>query len=1019
LSGTFMRVSLVIRTSLILVFAGLLGVKAEPFHPQDRLLQSAPFVCRTWRTEDGLPQDSVSAIVQTRDGYLWVGTSGGLARFDGVRFELFELEQKLPNPAVRALLEDRSGNLWIGTAQGLYRLSNGRFTRWTTHDGLAGEIVNALAEDGEGTVWIGTTQGLSRWRDGRLETDTNKLLAGRWIRGLTTDQRGALWVASVDGELLRWNGNDFVPATNSLRIQSLRPTSLMRDKAGIIWVCDERRVIRVAGDALTTYGPQDGLTDGLISCVLASADGTIWVGMVDQGLCYLRDGKFHALRQTDGLSDEAVRAVMEDREGNLWVGNSGGGLIRLRPKDFKTLRLLEGQTELMPLSLAESEPAIWWVGTLGRGFYELAEDGKELVGHAEPLPSDSKIHLVFAARDGSVWRGGGKWLFQYRGGRLVSSNNCDLARCFCDDGQGGLWVGQESGTLLRLRDGKIAAAFTNLLHAPLTALRQGADGTLWIGSYGGGLGKFRDGECAVIRAAQGLGGDIIRALYLDSRETLWIGTESGGLSRLRDGQLKNFNRRQGLMADTILQILEDDHGNLWLGTHRGILRVSHRELEELGNGGVTAVHPRVWGRSDGLLSEQCVAGFNSCLKTRSGLLCFATARGIVVMNSNEHEKESAPPGVRLEQVLVNGEPQILPLELPATDGKRSRAGAALEIPPGKLRLDFRFTGFQFAAPDRTRFRHRLAGLDADWVDTGAERTASYWRVPPGRYRFEVEAHNGDGVWNEPGASVALVILPHFWQTWWFIALVGTGLVTGAAGTARAVEKRKARAQLRQLELQGAMDRERARIAQDLHDDLGAGLTEIGLTSEMVQDPTVPADEARGYLKEISTRARELAAAMDEIVWAVNPRNDRVPSVAAYFSQYAERLLKPAGISCRLDIERDLPASPLKAEQRHNLFLAFKEALANVVKHSRATEMMLRIGIQEAELVVGVADNGSGFTADAPSPGADGLANMRERLGQMGGVCEIVSAPGQGTKVVFRLPLGPDAPRPHATFGVLS
>jgi signal transduction histidine kinase len=333
-------------------------------------------------------------------------------------------------------------------------------------------------------------------------------------------------------------------------------------------------------------------------------------------------------------------------------------------------------------------------------------------------------------------------------------------------------------------------------------------------------------------------------------------------------------------------------------------------------------------------------------------------------------------------------------------------------------MEFRFTGFHFAAPDRMRFRHRLVGLDADWVDAGADRVASYWRVPPGRYRFEVSAHNGDGVWNTTGASLALVVLPHFWQTWWFITLACAGLLSGVAGTARYVEKRKVKVKVQRLELEGAMERERARIAQDLHDDLGAGLTEIGLTSELVQDASVPPDEARGYLKEIGTRARELAAAMDEIVWAVNPRNDLVLSVAAYFSQFAERLLKPAGIGCRLDIERDLPALPLKVEQRHSLFLAYKEALTNVVKHAHATELRLSVRVQKRVLVVGVEDNGRGFVPDAPPPGADGLRNMRERLGQMGGSCEITSAPRQGTKIIFRLPLAMSSAGGHATFGVL-
>ena len=1004
--------------ALALVDARQSCVSAQLGGPENTLPQPPQLVSRVWRVEDGLPQDSVSALVQSRDGYLWVGTSGGLTRFDGIRFETFGVDEGLPNLPVRALLEDRAGNLWIGTAQGLYRLREGRVSRWTTQDRLARDIINELAEDSEGSVWIATTTGLSRWHQGRLERREDAGLAGCWVRATVIDPQGALWVAVANRGLLRWNGRTFVPATASEEIQALRPSSLVRDRAGAIWAVEGRRVVRIDGNALTTYGPGDGLTDALISCLTASADGTIWAGMVDEGLCHFRDWRFHPVRQADGLSNEAVRALVEDHEHNLWVGTSGGGLIRLRPKDFKTLTLLEGQRELLPLSLAETDAGTWWVGTLGRGFFRLAGGRQERLRREELLPSNSMVALIFATRDGSLWCGGGETLFQWRAGGLVSSNRCELARCFCEDRQGGLWVGRENGTLLRLREGRVEACFTNLLGAPLTALSQGSDGTLWIGSYGGGLGRFRDGECTVLRKSDGLGGDIIRVLHLDSQGALWIGTEGGGLSCLRDGRVENFNRRHGLIADAVLQILEDDQGHLWLGTHRGIVRVSRRELEDLATGAATAVHSRIWRRSDGLASEQCVAGFNSCLKTRSGLLCFCTGRGVVVIDPKQPEPASQPPLVRLQEVRVNGHPQPLPSSTPNSGSKATDQAISLIMAPGSRQLDFRYTGLYFRAPESVRFRYRLAGLDTEWVEAGDERTAHYSYVPPGRYRFTVVAHNGNGVWSEPTVDVALTVRPHFWQTWWFVALASVGLLSTVAGAIRHIEKRKAREQLRQLEIERAMERERARIAQDLHDDLGAGLTEIGLTSELVQDASVPAEEARVYLKEIGTCARELAAAMDEIVWAVNPRNDLVPSVAAYFSQFAERLLKPAGIGCRLDIERDLPTLPLKAEQRHSLFLAFKEALTNVVKHARASEVRLSIRVQADALVVGVEDNGCGLGPDAPAPGADGLSNMRERLRQLRGSCEIVSAPRQGTKVIFRLPLALSSARSHNTIGVL-
>jgi ligand-binding sensor domain-containing protein/signal transduction histidine kinase len=951
-------------------------------------------VFRQWRSEDGLPQDSVSAILQTRDGYLWIGTGCGLARFDGVRFEVLGADEGLPNLHIRVLLEDAEGVLWIGTSHGLCRLKRGKLTNWTTRDGLSGDIVKDLVEDREGAVWIGTTTGLNRWHLGKLE----KKLEGRWVRSLLRDHKGDVWVCLADAGLMRWNGQDFVPASSSEEIKVLRPGGLWRDPVGRIWAAEGRRVVCVEANSVTTYGPADGLPDVIISCLGCTADGTVWAGTVDQGLYYLHEGRFHSVRFADGLPNEAIRVIVEDRERNLWVGTSGGGLIQVRPKGFRTLRLRVDKTDVLPLSLAQTDGEGLWVGTLGHGYYRLADGKQERYLPEEFYSSGSRVHVVFATHEGALWCGGGKVLVKSQGGGVLSTNYCAEVRCACEDGKGGLWIGTDSGKLLLLREGKQVDYSAGLPGAPLTALAQQSDGTLWIGTYGSGLVRLKDDRCEKFKTQEGLGSDIIRTLYLDSRGALWIGAE-GGLTYLKGDVVRRFHKHNGLAAEGILQILEDDLGHIWLGTHQGIVRMSRRELDDLTAGITGEVHPRTWRRSDGLVSEQCVAGFNSGLKTQSGLLCFSTGHGIVIIDPKEQTESNAPPLIRLEKVLVERQPHVLPFEMP-----HGEANEPLRVQPGKSNLEFHYTGLQFSAPDKVRFRYRLTGLDPGWVEAGTRRAAYYSHVPPGDYRFEIAAHNGDGAWSESSASIAVKVLPHFWQTWWFATAVIGGMLGAAVSTVRQMEKAKARRQMQRLEWERAMERERARIAQDLHDDLGAGLTEIGLTTELIQDPSLPPAEAQEYLKEISARSRGLVTAMDEIVWAVNPRNDLVPSVAAYFSQFAQRFLRLAGIDCRLDIETGLPAVPLNAEQRHNLFLAFKEALTNVVKHANATQVRLVVRVEDSSLVVSLEDNGAGFTPGTASAGADGLNNIQDRLRRLGGSCVIASGPVRGTRMVLRLPL---------------
>lgn len=306
----------------------LLGQPGPVEEPVDRTNQ---FVCRVWHVEDGLPQESVWAILQTRDGYLWIGTGGGLARFDGVRFQVFGLAEGLPSLHVRALLEDRQGALWIGTANGLCRYWAGQFTSWTTRDGLAGDSINGLAKDREGTIWI-STAGLSRWQSGKYETmGASAGLAGETVQAVVANRNGVIWIATPKLGLLRWNGARFVPAIGTPETLKLRPRKLLKDRAGRIWASATGRVYCLEGTSLKTYGPEEGLPNTFLTCLHEGLDGTVWAGSLNQGLYYLRGGRFYAVHQADGLSGKAVRAIGEDREGNLWVGTRDSGLNRLRP----------------------------------------------------------------------------------------------------------------------------------------------------------------------------------------------------------------------------------------------------------------------------------------------------------------------------------------------------------------------------------------------------------------------------------------------------------------------------------------------------------------------------------------------------------------------------------------------------------------------------------------------------------------------------------------------------------------
>ena len=971
----------------------------------DQIIQDdSPYVCRVWRAEDGLPQESVWAITQTRDGYLWVGTGGGLARFDGVRFELFGIQDGLPSMQIRSLLEDHNGALWVGTANGVSRYLHGTFTSWTRRDGLAGESVTQLAEDGQGTIWIGSNLGLSRLRDGKIENITAKIgMSEADVRAVIADESGVIWVSLVSQGLMRFDGESLVPGRFHNDLHQLKPYRLLRGLHGDIWAATVGKIYCIGETNWKVYGAAQGLPEVLITYLAQSQDGTLWAGTSDQGMFFLRGEKFQSVRHADGLSDDAVRSIAQDSEGNIWAGTRSAGLNRLQPRKLTTQKLFDGATEVQPVSLAETSDGSFWVGTIGHGLHRFRGMLHEVLLRNELLPGNLQVSAMLAARDGSLWVIGGSTLFHWTNGILNSICQVAGVQTMCEDQDGSLLLGNEKGILQRYVNGQLETVTSQINGFAISSMTQSPDDTLWVATYSHGLARLRAGECNMFGRSEGLQSELLRVLYLDKKNVLWIGTEGGGLSRMENGKIKSFGRAQGISDLTILQIVEDDEGMLWLGTQHGIARVSLAALDEVATGKSERVYPEIFGRFDGMLTEQCSGNPGACIKSQTGLIRFSTGRGVVTIDPKQQHSKKPAPEVRIERVLIDNQP--------ATDSWLASNAAEitaekplLNIPPNNQRVEIYYNGFFLTAPERVRFFYRLVGLDSSWNDAGAQRSVYYTHLPPGRYTFMAAAHNGDGRWSDHVATIAIEVQPFFWQRKIFLALVALLFVATIVITVRRMEKRKAQARLKKLELAHAMESERSRIAQDIHDDIGAGLTEIGHTSELVEDPDLPAVEARQFAREISVRSRELVASMDEIVWAINPRNDSVKSSVAYFSQYADRLLKNTQLSCRIEIQPDLAELALGSEQRHNLFLGFKEALNNILKHAQAREVRIGAKLDENIFVLSVTDNGVGFEKNLTAEAQDGLINLQNRLKKIGGSCEIKSRLGQGTKIIFKLPL---------------
>jgi ligand-binding sensor domain-containing protein/signal transduction histidine kinase len=955
-----------------------------------------PFTFRVWQREQGLPQNFVRALAQTADGYVWVGSDAGVSRFDGVRFVSFGLPEGFQAGPVQTMLGATDGALWIGSVdRGLWRWQNDHFTAFSKERGLPSDSINALAEDGAGRIWIGTEGGLAVWQNGNaepLDTGNNITLIGKSIAALFSDRKGALWIGAKDTGLFRMEMGQIVQVHDPVFDYLLQDVHcLLVDHEGRVWVgAGDASVLCYESGQWRQYRFPRHLARHYVSALAEDGDGTVWAGSVSEGLFEFKRGKLVAINAGSGLSDNLVETLLVDREGILWVGTHSG-LNRLRPKNLSVIGYNEGLGNGPVQSLAEVSPGVIWAGKSSEGLY--VWDGR----YFRPLPvadvSPSQAGALLVAKDGSCWMGGARGLLHFKNPRQVETDppvaelpDADVS-ALAQDRSGRIWAGTRQGALWFRENGQWQAHSRNPGGHAVTAIVSARDGSLWVGTAGDGLFEVATSTDGHWRKRNGPLSDWVRTLYLDAESTLWIGTGGGGLSRLRDGSLATFTTREGLPDNTISQILQDDTGKLWLGGDRGIVRVGKAELNDVAAKKIAAVSPEIYGRAEGMLSEECISGFFPMgLRTKSDLLWFPTQEGLVVIDPH-HQITGAPaPSVVLEETLVDGVADPSP---------------SLHLGPGKHWLEFRYTGLDFDAPERVRFRYRLEGLNSDWVDGGAGRSASFPYVPYGNYKFEVEAGDGEGGWNSRGAGVSVAVKPYFWQTWWFRVPAALALLGAIAAAARLAEKRKLQRQLDQLEQERALAQERERIARDLHDDLGSSLARISLLSGLLRADHDNPTQVSHHATKISQSADQTVRALEEIVWAVRPGSDSLQSLVEYIAHFANELFEGGEIRCRLDLPHDLPARPLPPDVRHNVFLIVKEALTNALKHAGAREVLVRAEATKDGLDIVVQDDGKGFAENGEKRG-NGLDNMRRRAQALGETVAVQSTPGRGTVVRLSL-----------------
>jgi signal transduction histidine kinase/ligand-binding sensor domain-containing protein len=937
------------------------------------------YFARTWTTADGLAHNVVPHILQDRTGYIWLATVGGLSRFDGKDFKEFVLPENLRQRgySVRGLAEDSEGVLLLLPNGNVVRLANGGFTIHPITSSLVGQSPTELFAEPNGTLWVGAEDGtLLRWKTGAIATFQIDHPVTPF--SFAIDGQGRTWIAS--GSFLAYAENEkLIPVP----LAAGKKLAIASARSGRILVLADRRLLEVDEAHATTLIESLALPkNSLVRQILEDHHGALWISTRREGLFRFSQGEVTSV----GAASDFTLTVAEDREGDIWVGTEGSGVSMLREKAFS---LFDAKAETLKMTnaiAADSEENVWLANRrVGVMRYH--------AGQVQVIPETAKLRVNTLAPDrrGGMWIGALGGLYHLSSGAApvveqLPLSFTDIRTLLCTR-NGDLWFSNNSGGLGRLRGGesRMFSAADNYFPERIASLAEDNSGAVWLGTEAGNLWRFADEKFARIAFPPGISLAPIHTLLFDRLDVLWIGTADGLL--LRQGKtFRRFTEADGLRDSLIFQMLEDEAGQFWFGSRQGLFSVRRAQLLEVAQGSRRKVFSTNLGPDQGLPNISLrVGGQPLAVKDSRGVLWFTTMQGPIALDPSKVATQSSPPKAFVQSALIDGEEGDL---------------RSLQIPAGRHRLEFRFAALSYAAGEKIRLRYQLEGVDPGWVEAGRERAASYSSLPPGKYRLRVAVEDETGSPSETETRFGFVVLPSWWQTWWVRGGIVVGLLAAAGGGFRRYLRWQVKRQLAAVEQAHALDKERARIARDLHDELGSSLTRIAFGLEELKR-RVPAAEARPLFEQLSQRIRRHASDLRRVIWVESPKNDSLDRVVFFIGQFAQDYFRDGPVVCLVRPSREIPSDPIPPEVQHHLVAVAKEAFNNVLKHAQATQVTIEARFERSCFEMMIEDNGVGFVPLAEVDyDHNGLTNMRTRIAEIGGELVVHSQPGHGTTVLI-------------------
>lgn len=952
---------------------------------------------RAWQTDDGLPSANVTGIAQTRDGFLWLATQSGLARFDGVKIEEVPVILGRQNPIIRAMLCDHAEHFWLAEDNGIVIVMADKTREaliLTPANDIPDSTPTQITEAGDHSVWIAYSDGsvcrVTPSNAVERFDETSGLPNAGQTCSLATDTNGVVWFAK-GGWVGAFNGKRF----DQLFEIKERSTQVLPSPRGGIWVCTPLKLFKYQTNGTSSVMADLGNVAGRLRIVSLFEDSTgrLWIGTAANGLLLFEAGNLSKVE----TSQDRIRVVSEDREGSIWVGTDGGGLDRVRQKVIEMMGRGQGLPFETVRSLCEDSEGFLWVVTQDGALTRLTGDHWD---HSVPNPDwpGYPAHCVASDKSGVIWIGTYlRGLYKLKDGNFSRYTTKEglggaTVRSLLVGRNGDLWIGLENGLVQRFHEGQFESIPLPEGSRAVRAMVEDSEGQIWMGTLSGKLLCLKDHQLTDLTAKTDEPFHPIRCMNAMPDGSLWIGYAVGGLGRIKNGHFSRIRLEQGLYDNNICAFMPDNAGRMWIAADKGIFSVETAELNAVADDPSKRLTCFVYGRDDGLPGLQAYYGYSpGAVQTRAGQILFPTHSGIAVVYPGHALANTVPPVVHIKSVSIAGNPLPLP-----------ENGHQMRLKPGLRNLEITFTTPSYIAPEKVSFQYRLAGWSDGWVESGRERAAKYERLAPGSYEFQVRARNSSGVESEHEATLKFVLLPYVWESGYFTVLVVAFFAAVLALAVRHFSLARARELLRRAEHASALQKERERIAQDMHDELGAQFTQISLLGELARTDAMKAEKSVEHLEKISVVACEGVKSLDEIVWAVNPRNDSMADLLDYTGQYALGFLSTAGIRGRLDFPEQPPEREISGEVRHSVFLIVKESLHNVVRHAKASEARIFFDFDDVGMRWIIQDNGMGFAEPPDNALADGLRNMRQRAESLGGELHVKSAPGCGTKVYLHI-----------------